>query len=257
MLQNLERESWYVGNLVGVPIFLHWTALLMVFMCWGPGAAIAGQLGIGTLEGFVLMMIALVLGVLLHELGHGLMGKALGAFGTTITLWAFGGLCRSARDDRHVPREIAIVAAGPLVSLALWQGAEWTLGYLGDASPGLLMEGGRATLLAGFLAFTAVVNLSLLMFNILPIFPLDGGQLVYQGMRLVFRDRLIVRQISLTLAVFGAIAYFCWSTGLFGLLGRPDAIGLWAAHLQDNLGSVATRAILLAMLLRNAFAYLA
>lgn len=246
MMQNLERESWYVGNLVGVPIFLHWTAALMVYSAW----SLSGGSG---LEGFILVLISLIAAIVLHELGHGLTARALGAFGITITLWAFGGLCKSTRDPARVGREIAIVAAGPAVSLVLWLGTEWTAQALDAGFPGML---DRQPLLAVFLGEFSFINFLLLMFNILPIFPLDGGQLTFHLLRLAIRDVMVVAKISLFLAVMGALAYFCYATGLYSAMSHPNPVGLWFSSLIRNLGSTVMIAVVLGFLLRNAFLYL-
>lgn len=249
MMQNLERESWYVGPLAGVPIFLHWSAAVLVYLAW----MISGGSG---LDGFILVLISLVLGVVLHELGHGLTARALGAFGITITLWAMGGLCKSTRDPGRVGREIAIVAAGPAVSLGLWLGSRWLFQVLAASAPELLFSGDRPTLLADFLATFSVINMWMLLFNILPIYPLDGGQLTFHSLRLLTRDIMLAAKISLFLAVLGAIAYFCYATGLFSLLQHPDPLAAWFAVLNRNLGSALWTGVLLGFLVRDAFLHL-
>lgn len=256
MLQNLERQSYYLGDLVGVPIFVHFTAIAMLFIGWSRAEDVAVLFHIAQMQAFIETVIVVVLGILLHELGHGLTGRALGAVGTTITLWAFGGLCRSRRDNSHAVREIAIVAAGPAVSLALWLGSELALRLLDTHAPGTLRDGDGTSLLCQFLIISMWWNRMLLLFNILPIYPLDGGQLVYNTMRLLCGDRLIVRQVCLTLAVVGAAAFFCEMTGLFGLLGQPDPIAAWWRLILDNLGAVAFNILILGFLLRNAFLHL-
>jgi Zn-dependent protease len=222
MMENLQRESWYIGNLVGVPIFLHWTALFLVML------VVAGGWNAGP-DWIILHLVWLIAGIVLHELGHGLMAKALGAFGITITLWAFGGLCSSRRDSARVGRELAIVAAGPAVSLALCAGCWALLEWLRLNQPGLLSSATGPSLLRDALAVGFAVNLSLFIFNMLPIFPMDGGQLVFYSMIGVTRNQRLSRQVCLFLAVFGALAFFMWRTGLFAVGGD---VGLWVQGLQ-------------------------
>lgn len=243
MMQNLERESWYLGNLAGVPIFLHWTALIMVLMVWG------GSTG-GGVELFLVYLIALIVGIVLHELGHGLTARAFGAYGITITLWAFGGLCRSSRDSSRIGREIAIVAAGPAVSLALWLGCFELIRQLGRHAPGALGGPGAPSLLFEVLAVSVLVNKSLFIFNMLPIFPMDGGQLVYYGSLGLTRNQLLARKLSLTLAVFGSLAFFCWRSDLFDILAAGGGVGQWIGQLGFN---DIVLAVLLSLMLRSAF----
>jgi len=246
MLNNLQREAWYIGNLAGVPIFLHWSAFVLVLMVWG------GSSG-GGVEYILLVLIALIVAVILHELGHGLMAKALGAHGITITLWAFGGLCSSRRDSERIGREIAIVAAGPAVSLALWLGSGIAFEQLRIHSPGVLVGPQGLSLLGQGLLISEMVNKSLFIFNMMPIFPMDGGQLIYYSAIAVTRNQTLARQISLFLAVFGSLAFFMWRTGLMDILRNGGNAGQWVGSL--GFADVFL-AVLLGMMVRSAFAYL-
>lgn len=242
MMQNLQREAWYLGNLAGVPIFLHWSAFILVLLVLGGSS--------GGTERAILVLIALLLGILLHELGHGLMARALGGTGITITLWALGGLCSSRRDSARLGREIAIVAAGPAVSLALWLGSGLVLWQLWLHAPGLVAPG---SLLRGFLEVNAVVNMSLFIFNMMPIFPMDGGQLVFYSALGITRNQRLSRQIALFLAVIGAAAFFSWRTGLIDILADGGTVGMWLGqlHFWDLF-----LALMLGLILRSAFAIL-
>ncbi|MCS6970046.1 MAG: site-2 protease family protein [Planctomycetota bacterium] len=244
MLQGLRHDAWYVGHLAGVPLYVHWSVLLLVLLVMSGG---------GGAERIILILLALVIGIVLHELGHALMARWCGASGITITLWAFGGLCESRRDVERIGRELAIVAAGPAVSLALWLGCSALLAWLQAHHPHLVSDGYRLSLLAHALAVGAAVNMSLFIFNMLPIFPMDGGQLVYYGAIGVTGNRSLARQISLFLAVIGACAFFGWRTDLWAMLAAGESWTAWAAQLS---WSDAFLALLLLWILRSAFAYL-
>lgn len=246
MMQNLRREAWYIGNLAGVPIFLHWSVAVLVLLVW------SGSSGSGV-EFVILVLIALILGIVLHELGHGLMAKALGAYGLTITLWAFGGLCESRRDNSHLGREIAIVAAGPVVSLGLWLGSNLAFDQLRIHAPETLIAGQGLSLLGLGLKVSALVNQSLFIFNIMPIFPMDGGQLVYYSTLAITRRQVLARQLSLSLAVFCSIGFFFWRTGLFDMLMDGGSAGAWVGSLGFNDIFLA---VLLFLMVRSAFRYL-
>jgi Zn-dependent protease len=251
MMQNLRQTAWYLGDLVGIPIFLHWTVLLLAFNAWRMSGGSDG--GIDT---FIIVLVVLLSGIVLHELGHGLMARALGAHGLTITLWAFGGLCESRRDSTRLGREIAIVAAGPAVSLLLWLGCSYLLDFLFATQPGLVAQGNVYTLLGEFLAVAASINFMLLLFNMMPIFPLDGGQLTFYTVLAVTRKPLLARQVSLTLAVLGVLAVFLWFTGFFTALNGPDPVGTWMRHLTADMTGTVILVVLLFLVLRSAFTYL-
>jgi len=251
MMQNLRQTAWYLGDLVGIPIFLHWTVLLLAFNAW----RMSGGSG-GGIDTFIIVLVVLLSGIVLHELGHGLMARALGAHGLTITLWAFGGLCESRRDSTRLGREIAIVAAGPAVSLLLWLGCSYLLDFLLATQPGLVAQGNSYTLLGEFLSIAAALNFMLLLFNMMPIFPLDGGQLTFYTVLAVTRKPLLARQVSLTLAVVGVLAVFLWFTGFFNVLNGPDPVGTWMHHLTADMTGTVILVVLLFLVLRSAFTYL-
>lgn len=201
------REGVYVGHLGPIPLYVHWSALLMVYMAFRWAGGLGGHLHV---EWFLMLLTALIMGIVLHEMGHGLVAKALGAFGVTITLWAFGGLCSSTRDS--LPRrELMIVAAGPAVSFLLAGLGYGGLYLIGDAHPEWLRDGDGATTLFLFLTATYEVNLLMGIFNILPIYPLDGGQIVYNLVLGISGRQAVARKVSLSLAVFGALAYIGYS----------------------------------------------
>lgn len=200
------RESTYLGHLGPVPLYVHWSAIGMVVMAymWSQGGR-----GFDP-TAFLIVLTVLLMGLILHELGHGLTARALGAQGVTITLWAFGGLCQSQRDQTP-GREFLIVAAGPAVSVVLALLGYFGFDYLLNHNRELLLDdGGQISLLGQFLFETYRINVALAIFNLLPIFPLDGGQLVYNGALMVTKRHLLVRQICLTISVFGALVFLSW-----------------------------------------------
>lgn len=206
------REGIYVGHLGPIPLYVHWSALIMVLMVSRWASTPTGF----DVPLFLLLLTVLVMGIVLHELGHGMMAKALGAFGVTITLWAFGGLCSSTRDS--LPRrELMIIAAGPAVSFLLaglgWVGME----YIQQTQPAWAFDaGGELSLITLFIYYTMVINLWMGIFNILPIYPLDGGQIVYHLAHLATGKQLVARQVCLTLAVFGAVAFLAYRLHMNG-----------------------------------------
>jgi Zn-dependent protease len=206
------RDGVYLGHLGPIPLYVHWSALVMVMMVMRVANTSSGF----DVPLFLLMLTVLVMGIVLHELGHGLTAKALGAFGVSITLWAFGGLCSSTRDA--LPRrELMIIAAGPAVSFLLaglgWGGLELVANY----QPELLSDdAGHPSVIMLFLYYTYVINLWMGVFNILPIYPLDGGQIVYHLTHLLTGKQLIARQVCLTLAVFGAVGYLAYRVHMNG-----------------------------------------
>ncbi len=249
-----QRNSIYVGNLGPIPLFLHWSFIFLLFTAfrWSSGG--------GQFDMVQAMLFAVVLlsAILLHEMGHGMAARAYGAVGVKITLWAFGGLCSSTRD-RLPGREIVILAAGPVVSFLLaWFGV-LGLQIIGRMSPETLVGGQRfgadliqhlaatdwrmlvdvalyeGSIVARLLALMFTVNLLLGIFNIFPIYPLDGGQIVHNGLSMAIGERR-ANKATLVIAFIAAIACFAY-------FSRPGDLNI---HL----------ALLLSFLLFNAYSYL-
>ncbi|TVR12482.1 MAG: hypothetical protein EA401_08915 [Planctomycetota bacterium] len=228
----------YVGNLGPVPLFIHPSAIILVFLAWmwaptGSGGA--------DIVAIILLLAVLVKAILLHELGHGFAAMILGARDVTITLWAMGGLCSSQRNHDRPVGEMFILAAGPAVSFALYGIGLGSLYALAHYRPDLLIDGGQATLLREFIVYTIVINFWLGVFNSLPIFPLDGGQFLYHLLRLFKVPWQLVHQLCFYLAVVFVVLLLLWR--------------FHAGQGQIDGGMVYT-VILLGFLLYNAHIYL-
>lgn len=206
------REGVYVGHLGPIPLYVHWTALFLVLMVFNGAGGMTGHFNVSW---FLILLTVLVLGIVLHELGHGLTAKALGAFGVTITLWAFGGLCQSTRDQ--LPRrDLLIIAAGPAVSFILAGLGYGALHLVMNHHPEWLLDDRSPSILFMFLTAMYEVNLLMGIFNSLPIYPLDGGQIVYNLVLGTTGRQLLARQVALTLAVVGALAYIGYELHMHG-----------------------------------------
>jgi Zn-dependent protease len=230
------RESVYLGHLGPIPLYAHWSALFLVFMIYRSSSRGNGF----DMQYFLVSLTVLLIGIILHELGHGMTARALGAYGVTITLWAFGGLCKSTRDS--LPRrELLIIAAGPLVSFLLAGIGYGAFYYLENHNPELISDGRSLNTFGLFVFLTGWINLWMGAFNSLPIYPLDGGQVVYNLILGVTGKQLLARQVCLTLAVVGAL----------GCLG-------WMIHRNNDQfdGSMINTVLLLGWLVFNAFQYL-
>ena len=112
-------------------------------------------------------MFGILVSILLHELGHAFAGRQFDAHVSYIELTGLGGV---AQFERSLPRSVlartVIYLAGPAVNLALWLG----FGALADQA-----RAGGLWVLASPLGTLAFINLILLIFNLLPAYPLDGG----------------------------------------------------------------------------------
>jgi Zn-dependent protease len=119
--------------------------------------------------------------LILHELGHALVSRRLGIAILGIDLWFFGGMARPAREPETAGEEFKVAAAGPAVTmliLLVCVGVTLVAAsgeHLTDAL--LNREGFTTTPGLALLAWLAFINAALLVFNLVPAFPLDGGRI--------------------------------------------------------------------------------
>ena len=167
------NRSLKIGSVAGIGIFLHWTfAVLLVgifaFYLYQGTTVVAALIGVA--------MILVVFGcVVLHELGHALMARRYGVPTEHITIYPIGGVARLQRIPEEPVKEFWIALAGPAVNVVI----AFILGIAlvvtgGSLVPTDLMQpdGGR------FLATLMWLNVILVVFNLLPAFPMDGGRIL-------------------------------------------------------------------------------
>ena len=201
---NTHPGSFRLFRIAGIDVFLHWSWLLVayIFFQWRPLAADP--------KWHILTYLSLFGIVLLHEFGHALACRSVGGTARTIVLWPLGGIA----FVNPPPRPGAVlwsIAAGPLVNvllvpvtiaLAIWADV--------PADPEL-----AATDFEKYVLMLTAINIGLLVFNMLPIYPLDGGQIV-QAILWFFMGR--ARSLRIT-AWFGLI---CAAAGVIYALSQRD-----------------------------------
>ena len=163
--------SFPIGRILGSELRVHLTFLLLLLWI-GVSAYVeagAGAAAVNTV--FVVLLFACVVA---HEYGHALMARRYGIKTPDITLLPIGGLARLDRMPEKPAQEIAVALAGPAVNLVIW--AFLTL-VLGAGAPDLMLDGPEQ-MPTGLLDQLATVNLYLLLFNLLPAFPMDGGRVL-------------------------------------------------------------------------------
>ena len=126
--------------------------------------------------GALLFFVSLVL----HELGHALVARRNGIGVSSIELWFFGGLAKLTRDPTSPGVDFRISVAGPAVTLAILVACCGALAALGvtDLGEAVTLSFVTTTPGKGLLSWLAGINLVVLVFNLLPAFPLDGGRIV-------------------------------------------------------------------------------
>jgi Zn-dependent protease len=167
------NDSYSLGRIAGVRIGVNWSVLLLLaLLMWTLATGIfpSTNEGLGDDTYFAMAVVASLAffgSILLHELGHAVQALRDGMTIDGITLWVFGGVARFTGMFPSAGAEFRIAVAGPLVSLGLG-GA-----FLGAAAvPGLPEPVDAVCAWLGF------INIALLVFNLLPALPLDGGRML-------------------------------------------------------------------------------
>jgi Zn-dependent protease len=118
--------------------------------------------------------------LILHELGHALMARRVGIPIAGIDLWFFGGLSHTRREPQTPGEEFKVAAAGPAVTfavLALCLLATMLLPVSTRITDAVVTRQGSIGAPLALLSWIALINAALLLFNLLPAFPLDGGRI--------------------------------------------------------------------------------
>ena len=203
--------SWSFGRIRGVDIRFHFSMLFSIPIAYylfhpkNTRETIAALLWV---TGFLLC-------IFLHELGHMLAAQLVGVEVKSIVIWLLGGLTNLSRKAEKPFHHLIISAAGPLVNVIL--AFLCVLFYLFISfliMPNFQNEGlflWAQTFVNLFFSLT-LVNLILIVFNILPIYPLDGGNILHSIMEMLFGKSnadLITLVISipilLGLVIFGLV----------------------------------------------------
>ena len=182
--------------------------------------------------------------ILLHELGHALAAKREGIDVAGIDLFIFGGVMKMSREADSAGGMFRIAAAGPAVTLAivlLSGGAAVLLTGTGGALEPEQVFGGRASsVVEELLALLFSLNVILLVFNLLPALPLDGGQILRAGVWRATGDRARATRVA---AVLGqGLAYLLMAYGAYRLLTGHTFDGAWSIALGFLIGQGARAA---------------
>jgi Zn-dependent protease len=203
--------SWKLGRIAGIPLYVHWTFLILLAYIGYTHYSASGGDPWETLEG-VLMLLAVFGCVVLHELGHALMARRFGVGTADITLLPIGGVARLQRIPENPGQELAIALAGPAVNVALVVLLGGILAATGQFGTELLDP--RGLLFRGdvpFLQNLLAINVILAIFNMIPAFPMDGGR-VLRALLAMSMSYPKATRTAASVGQFIAIGF-----GLFGL----------------------------------------
>lgn len=209
----MMKWSWKLGRVAGIKIQVHWTFLLLI----GWVVLVHASRGATALEAVsgVVLVLAVFACVVLHELGHALTAKRFGIGTRDITLLPIGGVARLERMPDDPKQELLVAVAGPAVNVVIA-----AVLYAGLLVTGTLKPVEQVTVVGGDLFMQLMlINVMLVLFNLLPAFPMDGGRIL-RGLLATRLDYVRATQIAAAIGQGMAILF-----GFGGLyIGNPFLI---------------------------------
>jgi Zn-dependent protease/predicted transcriptional regulator len=195
--------SFGIGTIAGIRVRLHvtfvlfvgWIAVTRGLFTEDPGGAI----------GAVVLLLLIFACVLLHELGHALAARRYGVLTRDIILLPIGGVARLQRMPDKPSQEIVVALAGPAVNVVL---AAALLLFARGAPDAILEMAAHGAMLQTLI----VVNVMMVVFNMIPAFPMDGGRVLRAALAL----RLPYARATQIASIVGqSIALLFATVGLF------------------------------------------
>ena len=229
-LGSMRQGSIHLFRFAGIDVFLHWSWFLIALFEIQSRARSYSSITWNVLEYLALFLI-----VLLHEFGHSLACRQVGGRANQIVLWPLGGVAYVDPPPRP-GATLWSIAAGPLVNVAFAP----VLGYA------VVLSHSQFWTVTGYPNFHGLIpsifwmNVFLLAFNILPIYPLDGGQILRSLLWFVLgraRSLMVVTILGL-LGVVGFIGLALWMGSVwFGAIALFTLMNCWGGlqHARELL----------------------
>jgi len=219
------RWSWKVAEIAGIDVYVHATFLLLV--AWFAAASWLEVRNLPHVLSGVALFLSLFGCVLLHELGHALTARHFGLHTRQITLLPIGGIASIEGAPRDPVQGLWITLAGPAVNVIIAAAL-----FAAILATGQWQPIGRLSLTDGpFLERLMLVNVSLLAFNMLPAFPMDGGRALRDLLATRMDDARATR-IAARLGQAMAVVF-----GIVGWLSNPVlvliALFVWMGASQE------------------------
>ena len=199
------RWSFSIGRIAGIDLRIHGTFFLL--LAW-IGFVFYRQGGMPAAIDGVLFVLLIFLCVVLHEFGHALAARRYGIKTHDITLLPIGGLARLERMPDKPAEEVVVALAGPTVNVVIALGLSIVIGLTsGLPDPQMIEQTGASLALRLF-----TVNIWLVLFNMIPAFPMDGGRVLraFLAMRMNY-----ARATEIAAKTGQAIAFIFFIIGLW------------------------------------------
>ncbi len=252
MISMLGGRSIKLARVLGVRVGVDPSWFVVLFLLiWLLSGAFRGALpGADEVLPFALAVLTALLffaSVVVHELGHAVVARRNGISIAGIDLWLFGGLARMRSEPRSAGVDFRIAAAGPLATLVVVlvaAGGGLALAGAEGFRAALTLRpenGGAAAAAAVVLGYLFQINALLLVFNLLPGLPLDGGRIARAIAWKVTGDRARATRIAAGLG--RVFSFLLIGLGIFAVSQGAVIPGLWLAIIGFFIGQAARSAV--------------
>lgn len=252
MSPPLEHGSWKIATIMGIPIRVHFSWLIIFgLITWSLSTfyfpKVAPELPrLSYWMGSILASLLLFASVAFHEISHSIVARRYRLTILSITLFIFGGVASMKGEPPHPKAEFRIAVAGPLSSLIL------AVGFY------LIYSLSSDQIMRALFIYLSRLNLVLGLFNLIPGFPMDGGRVVraflWQRSKDFFyatrRASILGQRIAIFFIMFGIFSLFTGFTGglwimLIGwFLHTAAQTSYQQASLEETLKGVKVRNIM-------------
>jgi len=209
--------SWFV-----VFVLIVWTLASGIFPSTNPDLSKGTHIAMAIVAAFLFF-----LSILLHEFGHALEARREGIEIDGITLWLFGGVARFKDAWKTAGAEFRVAIAGPIVSLVL--GVVFVL---------IALIPGLPEAVDAVAAWLGYINLTLLVFNLIPAQPLDGGRVLHSALWRYKGDFVWATRVAANIG--RGFGYLLIAAGIAMFIFQGSFSGAWLAFLGWFLLNAAT-----------------
>ncbi len=232
--------SMKVAKMFGIPVFVHWSFLLLFF--WIAYLTISMGLGLKFFFWYSALFLAIFICVVFHEFGHALTARRYGVQTRDIILSPIGGIARLEKLPEKPIQEFLVALAGPLVNIGIFLvllSIQLVFG-VGDmqvwtepdfkSMMNVLLRGSFVTFM-----FTTLLglNLGLAVFNLIPAFPMDGGRILRSLLAIPLK-RVRATQVAVFIAQIIAGLIFIWAISNGEIILGLITVFVFFAARQEN-----------------------
>jgi Zn-dependent protease len=241
------------GFRIGVDASWFLILFLLIFTLSGPFRSTLHSSDAVAYLTTVVSVLLLFASLIVHEIGHALAARRQGIDVRRIDLFLFGGLTQMSRDAATPGEEFKVAAAGPLATLGVifvCVAVDLSIVGLHRLTHAIVLDSDiRITPVLLSLSWLLPMNVLLLIFNLIPAFPLDGGRIARAIVWRITGDKRRGTQISAKLGQ--GFAVILAGIGIWLLVGYGSFSGLWLVAIAFLLGQSARGALVQSALTRR------